>query len=286
MDIMTIGGLILGFILIYAGMVQSGKLTISLFFNYHALMIVIGGTLAATMINTPWHELKNGFKALKTLIFEPKLPSPKETVSKLVNLTQKARREGISSLKDEGSDFGDGFLGRAIKMVIDGLDVEFIKNALEKEIIETKERHKETANVFRTMAVLAPMFGLIGTLIGIVGVLKNLTNPIGIGSSMAVALTTAFYGILFANLLFLPASGKLRIKSLKEILLKEIIMEGVLAIKAGWIPLMVQRHLEGYLVNGDKNLNISLDEPREVSAWRKTLKDAWEKEQVEEKVEV
>jgi chemotaxis protein MotA len=126
-------------------------------------------------------------------------------------------------------------------------DPELVKSILEGEINTSFDRHNEVINVFRTAAILAPMFGLLGTLIGIVSVLKQISNPETVGGAMAVAMTTAFYGISLANMFCVPVAGKLRIRNLEELRAKSMVADGVVMMMRGTIPLVIERKLQAYL---------------------------------------
>ena len=165
----------------------------------------------------------------------------------IVRLAEKARRDGVLSLQNEIPKLRDRFFADGIRMVLDNLNPEIIRENLEKEIVFIRKRHQQISGIFRTMGTYAPIFGLLGTLIGVVQVLRNLSNPQTMGASMAIAVSTTFYGIFGTNFVFLPIAGKLSVYTEEELLIKEVIIEGILSIQKGEIPLIVSKKLEAYL---------------------------------------
>ena len=153
----------------------------------------------------------------------------------------------MGSLEEDMRKAKDQFLANGLKMIADGLPANLIRSNLEKEIHFIRLRHSEMANVFRNMATYSPIFGLLGTLVGVVEVLLNLTDPRTMGSRMAVAMTATFYGIFGANFLFLPISGKLQSYSEQELFLKEVMIEGILSIQRQEVPSILARRLQAYL---------------------------------------
>lgn len=245
-NITSIIGFVLGIGVFWWGM-TSGRVG-GTFFNLHGIVLVLGGVFAATLVNSELHQIWASFKAFGSIFHEPKNPPAHNVIPVMVELSRKARKEGFISLHGEGKTFGDGFLGKAIQVLIEGEgDIKAARWLLEKEVNRTALRHREVQNVFRTVGILAPMFGLLGTLIGIVEVLNNFTDPKAVGPSMATAITSAFYGICVANLICVPVAGKLRQRTLNELLLKEMILEGLLAIHEGDAPSSVEIKLGTYM---------------------------------------
>lgn len=245
MDLMTVIGLVMGLGTVYYVM-NAGGIT-ALLLNPNAAILVFGGTFAATMISYPYKVLKVGPKALMMIFFPSKSNTPEETVNTLLQLSESAKRNGIDSLQNEIGRLRDRFMIDGIQMVVDNLDPDVIRENLQKEIIFTRKRHQQVAGIFRTMGTYAPIFGLLGTLIGVVQVLRNLSDPEAMGTSMAIAVTTTFYGIFGTNFIFLPVAAKLTVHSEDELLLKEVVIEGILSIQDGEIPILVKKKLEAFL---------------------------------------
>lgn len=219
---------------------------LSSFLDIPSLLITFGGTLGAVLVQHSTDEILNLFRVLKVLFTEPS-NSPLATIRILVGMAEKARREGLLSLEEEAEAFDDPFLQKGIQLVVDGTDPELVRNVLEIETAFVAERHKAGQEIFETMGAFAPAFGMIGTLIGLVQMLAHMDDPSMVGPGMATALITTFYGAFAANLLFLPAAGKLRMRSDREILQKQMIIEGVLSIQAGENPRIVEEKLKSFL---------------------------------------
>jgi chemotaxis protein MotA len=216
-------------------------------FDPLAAVLVFGGTFSATLIAYPWDVFKSAPSALRFMFFPPKHVDNAESIDVLTKLAEKARRQSIESLESDINGISDRFMQHGVRMLIDGLDTEIIRDNLEKEILYVRQRHQKVAGVYRTMATLAPIFGLLGTLIGVVQVLRNLSDPENLGRSMAIAITTTFYGIFAANFLFLPTAIKLTEHSENEILAKELVAEGILAIQQGDLPMIVKKKLNAFM---------------------------------------
>ena len=185
MDIMTILGLIIGLSAVYYTMHVGG--IVALLFNPAAAILVFGGTLGATMVTYPWQIFKRAPKASFLTIFPPKRLSPTHYINLLVSLSERSKKNGIDSIQDQIYEIDDPFLVDGLQMVLDGYDPDVVRENLDKEIIFLRKRHNQVTSIFKSMGAYAPIFGLLGTLVGVVQVLKNLTDPESIGTSMAVA---------------------------------------------------------------------------------------------------
>lgn len=249
MDIATIGGIVVGIVLITIAILQTGEL--GTFVNIPALQITVGGTLAGTLIKYPISQIFGVFKVVRNA-FRKEMMSPARVIALLVKYADKARREGLLALEEEAEELGDPFFKKGIQLVVDGTDPELVRNILQTELAFLEERHRTGQSVFSTMGQLAPAFGMMGTLIGLINMLRALDDPEQIGPGMALALITTFYGVLFANLIAIPLAGKLGIRSEQEILLKELIIEGVLSIQAGENPRVVAEKLKAFLAPQDR----------------------------------
>ncbi len=242
MDLSTILGILLGLILIGGAIAMGGDIVG--FINIPSFMITFGGTVAATMVMFPLKTVMNAMKVAQVALREPK-DSPLELIEKIVSLAQKARRESILALENEPIE--DPFLQKGIRLVVDGAEPDFIKAIMRTEIAMMQERHKSGQKVFKGMGAFAPAFGMIGTLIGLVQMLRAIDDPQKIGPAMAVALITTLYGAVAANLVFLPIASKLEERSRRETILREMMLEGVLAILAGENPRMIREKLLSFL---------------------------------------
>ena len=249
MDFTTIGGILVGIILIIIAISETGSITT--FWHPPALMITLGGTLAGTLINYPLRQIIRVIKVLQNA-FRKELIEPAELIEIIANYADKARREGLLSLEDESEELEDDFFRKGIQLVVDGSEPELVKSILETELGFLEDRHKSGQSIFLTMGALAPAFGMVGTLIGLINMLRDLDSPEAIGPNMAVALVTTFYGMLYANLICIPVAGKLAIRSEQEILLKELTIEGVLSIQAGENPRVITEKLQAFLAPQDR----------------------------------
>jgi len=244
MDLATILGIISGLGLVLFSIMSKGS--IGIFIDIPSFMIVAGGTGAAIFVNFNMDEVFGVFSVLKK-VFTTEEKSGLETVDVFRDLAKKARREGILAVDKSLSKVEDDFMRKGLEMAIDGTEPETIRETMQMELEYTMERHKKGQKIFMSLGEFSPAFGMIGTLIGLIMMLKNLDNPSSIGSGMATALITTFYGALMGNLIFLPIAGKLQIRSSEEIILKEMIIEGVLSIQNGEHPRNLTKKLLNFL---------------------------------------
>lgn len=242
MDITTVLGIITGIALIFLAVREE----IFLFWNIPALMITFGGTLAATLINYPLSQVLRVLKVSRKAFFSKPL-SPYSAVETIVRLAEKARREGLLALENDLLVIKDDFLRKGLQRVIDGMDRNVLKDTLEKELGFLQERHTLGQGIFISMGTYLPAFGMLGTLMGLILMLYHLDDPKKVGPGMAVAIITTFYGVLGSYLLCLPIAGKLKVRSQEEILLKEVMMEGILALQAGESPRLIREKLIAYI---------------------------------------
>jgi len=243
-DITTFMGIIVAGSLVISSILIGGSGT--WFLNYPSLMIVIGGTMGATLINYPLSEVVSVFEVTKrAFLFRTK--STADLIPLMVDFAKKARREGILSFEPELKHIDDPFLVQGVQMAIDGMESSSIQDVLTTEITSIQERHRLGAEIFSTMGTYSPAIGMLGTIIGLVQMLMQMDDPSSIGPPMAVALLTTFYGTLMANLLFLPIAGKLRIRSKQEMQIKQMILEGIISIQAGDNYRIVEQKLKAFL---------------------------------------
>lgn len=245
MDLLTVGGAILGAAAVYIVM-QRGQI-LHMLLNLDAFLLVVVGTFSSTLIAYPWSTIKSIPKAFSLAFFPKRRESSIKMIDILVGLCEKAKRSGLSGLQPEIPALRDKFLKNSVQMLVDGYEADIIEDNMEKEIIYVRERHQKVSSVFRMMATVAPIFGLLGTLLGVVQVLRNITDPKSMGQSMATAVAATFFGIFAANFVFLPVAVKLSEYSEDEILNMELISEGVLSIHKGDVPVITGKKLEGYL---------------------------------------
>ena len=244
MDIATILGVISAFGLMCIAISMGGG--IQLFINIPALMIVVGGTLGATMINYPVKDVLGVFKVVKKALFAKKI-SVTELIKRFVTFAKKSRKEGILTLEDDIKDVSDEFLRKGVQLAIDGLEPQEIGEILETEIDFVRSRHQLGAEIFTSMGTYSPALGMIGTLIGLVQMLQTMDDASKIGPAMAVALLTTFYGSIMANIVCLPIAGKLRTRSKEEVLTKEMAIQGIASLSNGDNPRILEQKLQAFI---------------------------------------
>lgn len=244
MDITTIVGLIAGFTLIVMGILNGGD--IASFIDTPSMLIVLGGTFSAVLVNYPLAHVVGMVGVMKKAFLWKSIP-PTELIEKIVGFAETARREGILALEQAVQEVDDAFMGAGIRLAVDGTEPELIQTILETELSFVDERHKSGAGIFEYMGTTSPAFGMVGTLVGLVIMLKNLDDPSAIGPGMALALITTFYGAVTANLVFIPIAGKLKVRSAEESLQKRMIMEGIMSIQSGDNPRIVEQKLNVFI---------------------------------------
>jgi len=244
MDIASVVGLIAGLAFIMMAIITGGSPL--LYVDVKSILIVVGGTIGATLINYPLKEVLGVIKVVQKA-FLHKEETPLGIINTLVSFAETARREGILSLEQQAASLEDEFLKTGITLAVDGTEPEHIRDIMTTEINYIAERHKVGAGIFEAMGMYAPAFGMIGTLIGLIAMLAEMNDPSSIGGNMAVALITTLYGAFLANLIFLPIAGKLKARSAGEILIKELCVEGIMAIQSGDNPRIVEDKLKAFI---------------------------------------
>jgi chemotaxis protein MotA len=247
MDIATIIGLVGGTILVCLAIVTGGNVFV--FINIPSILIVVGGTVATCFIKFTMADVVNSLRvAMKA--FTVKIQPPDKIMENMVAIAKVAKERGLMALENEKPD--DEFAAKAFQFLADGFDEEQIKELLNKDINLTIQRHQTGQKVFKGMGGSAPAFGMIGTLIGLVQMLSNMSNPQDIGPSMAVALLTTLYGALLANLAFLPLADKLALRSQQEQVTKNLILDAALGIARGLSGMVFQETLKIHLSPKDR----------------------------------
>ena len=242
MDILTIIGTVLGFLLIVISMGSSFKS----FIDIPSLLIVGGGTICSVMIRFSMAEFLSIFAIMKKTIMN-KVTQPSSLIQQMVNYAAINRRDGALALEQEVRKTNNHFLAKGLQMLVDGEEEDSIRDNLSLEIQYLQERHSTGKKILEFMGASAPAFGMIGTLIGLVQMLQNLNDPSQIGGGMAKALITTFYGSMLANLVFIPMAGKLGLYSKAESLSMEMAQEGFCAISKGENPTAVREKMQTFI---------------------------------------
>jgi chemotaxis protein MotA len=248
-DLATWFGLGLGILGVFGGALLDGT-PIGALFQFAAFVIIFFGTLGATMMSFPYDTMKEIIPVLKKAFQRQEL-DPSAIVTQLVGFATKARREGLLGLEEEAEAVADPFLKKGLQLVVDGTDIEMIRNIMETDIAFLESRHKVGESIFGTFGGFSPTLGIIGTVIGLVHALSAFgsgeADPVALVAAIATAFIATLYGIGFANLFFLPISFKLKQNSQQEVLLREVMLEGILAISAGDNPRIVEEKLKAFL---------------------------------------
>lgn len=244
MDIATLLGIVASFALMFWAILMGGPL--SIFIDVPSIAIVFGGTAGVAFINFPLADVAGTVAVIKKTILI-KEADTNAIISKLLEFSNKARKGGILSLQDQIDSLDDPFMVKALQMAVDGQEPADLKSMLMTEIDNIAARHSSGAQILDTMGAIAPAMGMVGTLIGLVQMLQNMSDPAAIGPAMAVALLTTFYGAVLANILFIPMAGKLKTRSRTELLQKTVIAEGMESILSGENPRIMEQRLHTYL---------------------------------------
>lgn len=245
MDFATVVGLIMAWgsviSLVY---IEGGHL--SSLWNLGAFILVVGGTLGVTIIGLDKEDVMSIPVILKNAFFSKPVKA-EETISMLVNLSKTVRKEGLLSLEKVSESIEDEFFKKAIQIVVDGLDAEQVRNILETDLELLEERHKVGAKIFGTMGGFGPTLGIIGTVLGLVHMLANISSPDTMGPAIAAAFIATLYGVGTANLLYIPIGNKLKRRNEEEVHGRMIILEGIISIQAGDNPRILEEKLLTYL---------------------------------------
>jgi chemotaxis protein MotA len=250
MEKATLIGMIAGTILWLTGaFINVGDL--SIYWDVPSVFITIGGSFCSLLIATPWRRM-GMLKTLFKLALQDKKVDASGIIDSLVSFSEKARKNGVLSLDDDLKDVGDPFLRQSIQLVVDGTDPEVVRNILFAEIDQMENRHAQGKKILDDWGYYAPAWGMIGTLIGLIAMLRNMSDVSSIGRNMATALITTLYGALMANQFLLPMASKLELWNKYDVLLKEIIIEGVLSIQAGDNPAILREKLQTFMSPADR----------------------------------
>ncbi len=244
MDITTIIGIVLGLVLVAWGILSNSDL--GSYIDPPSLVIVLGGMFSGYLVGYPLKDVLNVGKVFGKTMKNNEL-DVNQIITKIIELANVARREGLLALEEAVSEIKDDFLQKGVMLIVDGTDPELVKNIMETEVENLQDRHAKNRSMLDMMGSLCPAFGMVGTLVGLVAMLQSLDDPSSIGPKMAVALLTTFYGSLFANLIFIPMVNKLSLKSNEEVLVRSVMIEGLLSIQAGENPRIIEEKLKVFL---------------------------------------
>ncbi|MDF2925456.1 MAG: flagellar motor protein [Paenibacillaceae bacterium] len=245
MDITTIIGLIIGFAGLIGGYMMDGGHIDALVIP-SALLIVFGGTIGAVIVSFPGSQLKGTGSALN-MAFRERKRNPNKVIDEIIEMATIARREGVLALEQRAMEAQDPFLHEGLQMVVDGTDPELTRQILELEMDALENQHEEYAKIFEAAGGYAPTMGIIGTVLGLIHVLGNLTDPDSLAPAIAVAFTATLYGVFSANVIYLPIATKIKVRSKEQIAEMELMLEGILALQAGENPQLIRKKLASFL---------------------------------------
>ena len=246
-DIATILGIVLGAVMVVFGIITSGGVSaMGNFIDPPSIVITIGGSLSSLLSSNTMPEVINNLKGLGVAFKDPKMDHG-AVIRQIIDLSNVARKEGLLALEEVAGNLDDEFMKKGILLIVDGTEPELVRGILETELVNMDDRHKSMAGFYDTWATLGPAWGMIGTLVGLVNMLKKLDDFNTIGPNMATALLTTLYGSLIANWFCTPIANKMKNINSKEYQMKEIVIEGLLSIQAGENPRVIEEKLKSFL---------------------------------------
>jgi len=244
LDLSSVLGLVGGIAVIAVTILISGDL--AGYIDIPSIICTFGGAITITIMAFPINKLKDGLSALKYVFFYSEIDA-ENIIKSIIELANVARKEGLLALEEAAQQLKDDFLQKGILLIVDGTDPELVRNILETELSFIEERHKSNQGVYEYLGAIGPGFGMLGTLIGLINMLANLSDPSTVGPNMAVAIITTFYGSVIQNIFCNPVVNKLKIRSSQETLMKEVMLEGMLSIQAGENPRIIEEKLKAFM---------------------------------------
>jgi chemotaxis protein MotA len=254
MDFLIFAGIILLFLVMTLA-VPDVFVNPAAYIQFPAGIMVLGGMVALFIIASTMKDIKSVIRSFLSLIKKNRFPTKIQIVDKLVELSILSQKEGRLALEGAGEGFDDGFLNNGLQMIVNKLQSDFIRIVLENELQEIDSRHNANIDGINFLGSIAPLVGMFGTIVGIVQVLQNMTDPRSVGPAMALALLTTLYGVFVSGFIMQPIAKRLSQKNEEEILIKTIMIEGLIMIAKNEIPIKVETYLRGFLSNIDNNKN-------------------------------
>lgn len=246
MDKISLAGLVISLIAILGGQVLEGGSVGSLV-QPTALMIVLGGTLGAVLLQSPFHIFRRGLQMAKW-VWVPPIIEQKRMLDQVLNWSQIARREGLLQLENYMPQIKDPFTKKGLQLLVDGADPEHIRELLEVDITTFEDEWRQSAKIWESAGGYSPTIGILGAVMGLIHVMENLSDPTKLGSGIAVAFVATIYGVGLANLVYLPIAGKLKYYILRMVASKEMLVDGLVGIAVGDNPRIIESRLKGYML--------------------------------------
>ncbi len=254
MDIASLAGLVVCIVLVLWAIISGAGVSglINNFLDFQSVLITFGGSFCAVLASNTMKDFLGGLKSF-SLILKASTVNTSEVISKIIDLSNVARKEGLLQLEEAAGELDDEFMKKGILLIVDGTDPELVRAILETEIVSLEGRHKKNIKFWEDVASMGPAWGMIGTLVGLVNMLQNMADPSRIGPDMSVALLTTLYGSLLANWICTPVASKLKVKNDAEMQVKEIMIEGLLSIQAGENPRVIEEKLKSFMSPSDRS---------------------------------
>lgn len=245
MDLLSLLGIVLAFAALLGGNLLEGG-TLSSLFNAPAALIVIGGTLAATILQTSWPLLQRAMRQSRW-VFVPPFIGLEDGIGKVMDWSVKARKQGLLGLEQVAEREREPFARKGLQLLVDGAETETIRSILEVDLESREQRDLEAAQVFEAMGGYSPTIGIIGAVMGLIQVMTNLEDPSALGSGIATAFVATIYGVALANLLFFPVANKLREIVRRRSRYEDMMIDGIIAIAEGENPRSIELRLRGFV---------------------------------------
>lgn len=246
MDVISLAGLLFAVVAIIGGQLLEGGHINSLI-QPTAFLIVMGGTIGAVMLQSPWRTFITGLRISRWVIKPPVPPLP-ELIEQIVGWSNIARREGLLSLENKMEAMNDPFMRKGLQLLVDGVEPEHIREVMEVEIGTWESDMKQASKIWDAAGGYAPTVGILGAVMGLIHVMENLSDPAKLGGGIAVAFVATIYGVGSANLIFLPVAKKLQANIMRLVAVREMVLEGIVRIAHGDNPRIIESRLQGYIV--------------------------------------
>lgn len=254
-DIASLIGMIMCMVLMIIGIISgpAGVASLGNFYDPTSIFVTFGGSFMCVLIMTDGiPQYLSNLKSL-TLIMKTQNMNETEMIKNIIDLSNVSRKEGLLALEEAANGIDDDFLKKGLLLIVDGTDPELVRSIMETEQMAVEDRHKTVIGFWENLGAMGPAWGMIGTLIGLVNMLKNLSDMSTVGPNMATALITTFYGSVLANWICIPIATKLKANNAKEITLRNIMVEGLLSIQAGENPRVIEEKLKSFLPPKDRD---------------------------------
>jgi chemotaxis protein MotA len=246
LDKISLAGLVIGMVAIVGGQILEGGHVSSLV-QPTALLIVLGGTLGAVLLQSPYHVFKRGVKMVKWVWIPPVIEQKKQ-IEQILAWSQVSRREGLLALENLMPQVKDPFVQKGLQLLVDGAEPDRIRELLEVDISTYEDEWRQSAKIWDSAGGYSPTIGILGAVMGLIHVMENLSDPTKLGSGIAVAFVATIYGVGLANLIYLPIAGKLKYYIMRQVAAKEMLVDGLVGIAVGDNPRIIESRLRGYLL--------------------------------------